>query len=287
MSQHQWSNGDGDAPGVSVCIWCRVQLSDQNKEAACPAKQPRSKPPSIFDDLGAVGQRAAEIMKEEGRLTALCRVLSLVGVLGLAAMLSACAGLTGNIAPPPPQPTPASINATIGQLAAISADPVMAWQAGDYAVRAACDDYLNQLAERQAGFGLASGAVGTSGLAAAGMAASRANPIAAALATSASTLVQTFLGQLQNAGALPYSVETTTLIQNALDAYEGAVRPPQSLAEAAGDAEGAWWLCSPAGYAELAAKSIGSAQVSAAAMPFTAAMLPTSPSRPHLLINGR
>lgn len=200
----------------------------------------------------------------------------------IAATLSACAGIT-----PPAQPTPASINATVQQLATISADPVTAWQAGDFAVRSACDTYLNALAQRQANFGLASGAVGTSGLAAAGFAATRANPVAAALATSASTLVQTFLGQFENAGALPYSPETTALIQNAMDTYEGAVRPPQSVAEAGGDAEGLWWLCSPAGYAELAAKAVGSAQVSAATVPETAFMQPTSAGRPRVFVNGR
>lgn len=202
--------------------------------------------------------------------------------IGLALGLSACAGTA-----PPPQPSPASIGNAIQQLAAIAADPAAIWQAGDYATRAACDSYLNRNAVRDADIGFADNLVGTSGLAAAGMTASMGNPAAAALTAGATGIARNFLGDFRQAGALPYGPETTVIVQKALDAYEAATRPPASKAEAMADIEGLWWLCSPAGYAELVAKSIGSAQVSAAAMPVSAAALRASPSRPRVLVNGR
>lgn len=205
----------------------------------------------------------------------------------LALALFGCAGL-GGVAPPA-QPTPASIESTVSGLAAISADPVTAWAAADYGVRAACDAYLDAEARRSANLGLAQTGVGTAGLAAAGFAAGAGNPVAAALASSSATLVATFLGEFQSAGALPYSAETSAIIDNAMSAYEAAAPAPTSVAQAALLAEGLWRLCSPVGYAELVAKSISTAEVTAASPPAstpTAAMLPRV-GKPRILVNGR
>ena len=63
---------------------------------------------------------------------------------------------------PPAQPSPASIVSTQTALAAITGDPVSAWEAGDYMVRAACHAYLNEMAAREANMSLAGGALGKS-----------------------------------------------------------------------------------------------------------------------------
>lgn len=206
-------------------------------------------------------------------------------LLPAALLLSGCGTLQVGI---PPQPSPSSIESTITALASISADPVTAWQAGNYSVRAACDAYLNQEAQRSAELNLAGTGIGVGGVAAAGMLASRGNLVASAMAGAVSGLASTFLSAYEASGALPYSSETTSLIQNAEDAYSGAVAPPQSLAEAANDTEGAWWICTPAGYAMLASKAIGTAQVSAGpSMTAAFAASPTSDGRPKIEVNGR
>lgn len=212
------------------------------------------------------------------------RVAAFLVVFGLAG----CAGVTGNIAPPP-QPTPASVDAVVTEMAVLPASPTLIWEAGDWAARSTCDAYLNDLAQRNSNFGLASSAAGTSSLAAAGLADARANPVAAGLASAAGLLAQQFIGDFRSAGALPYGAETTRLIQDAQDAYEAqiALHMPATAAQAMSDVEGLHWQCTPAGAADLVTRSIGSAQVSAAAMSPSTAMLPTSPSRPRISVNGR
>lgn len=214
-------------------------------------------------------------------------------VIGLSAVL-ALAGCAGQQIETPAQPTPVSINATITSLAAITADPVTSWQAGDYAVRAACHAYLNQAAARSANFGTASAAIGTAGAGAAGFLIS-SNPYGAAAAAAVATLAQTFLGEYQQSGGIPYTPQTSAAIEDALDAYETAVAasPPTSTAQAASYTDDEWYLCTPAGYAEIATKAIGSATISASAggmsspsAAFESRSVPVNYGRPKVYVNG-
>lgn len=208
-------------------------------------------------------------------------------ILGALA-LGGCMNMT-----PPAQPTPASIETNVQAIATISPDPATTWQVADYAVRTACDAYLDEMAQRSANLGLAQAGAGTAGIAAAGFAASAGSPVAAALASSAGSLVQTFLGEFQSSGALPYSAETSSIIDDAMSAYESAAAPPATTAGAMVLAEGLWRLCSPVGYAELVAKSISTASVTAGgAAPVTESLAlgaprPVPAGKPHILVNGR
>lgn len=207
-----------------------------------------------------------------------------VALFAATAML--LAGCAGTQITPPAQPTPSVLSSALGDLSAISADPVTVWQAGDYSVHMACDAYLNQVAMLSAKLSFGSTALGL-----AGAAGSIANPLVGV----GTTIAQGFLSAYQASGAagLPYSPETTALIQDAMAAYENAVAPPTSVPVAALDVEGLWWQCTPAGYAELATKAISTAQVSAssgaaptAAVP-RALMVAPSGVRPRITVNGR
>ena len=61
--KHDWSNGDKDG-GVVCCRACLIPKNPNVAEAECPAtiRNPRV---SVFADLPAIGQRAAEIHKQE------------------------------------------------------------------------------------------------------------------------------------------------------------------------------------------------------------------------------
>lgn len=204
---------------------------------------------------------------------------TLVAMSGLL-LLAGCAGGTMMA---PAQPTPASIEATQTQLSTITVDPVTAWMDGDYAVRAACHAYLNSMAQRNASLSLAGTAVGL-----VGAAGSIANPLAGV----GSSLAQGFLTAFQNSGAIPYTPETSTLIESALDAYEAGVAasPPTTVAQAASYSDDLWFQCSPGGYAQLVAKSIATANVTSASAPTAAAFAPRAagmviPGRPKVLVN--
>lgn len=199
--------------------------------------------------------------------------------------LTACSGMQPQ---EPAQPTPQSIQSTLTQLAGITADPVTAWKAGDYAVRAACHAYLNAAAQRSSGISLAGAAVGF-----AGAAGSMVNPLAGV----ASSLLQGFLSAYQQSGAIPWGPETATIIENALDAYEDGVAasPPATVEDAASDVDTLWFYCSPGGYSILVTKAISTAGISASASPslsptarFNSAAAATIivSGRPKVLVNG-
>lgn len=197
------------------------------------------------------------------------------------------AGCAGQQLQPPPQPTPASVNAAILSLDQIIAPPSQVWEAGDYAVRTACDAYLDQAAARSAQLSLASTGVGMGGAAATGiLAASGAFP-GAALAGGLATLAQSFIAAYQASGALPYTTETSTMIDNAMTAYEAAVPPPVDTAQAMLDVEGLWALCSPVGYSRLVSKAVATASVSAAMPTQRLGLLPARQGRPVITVNGR
>ncbi len=87
----------------------------------------------------------------------------------------------------------------------------------------------------------------------------------------------------QGSLAIPYTPETATIIQGALDAYEASA-DPSSVPQAASFIDDLWWLCSPGGYATLVSKSIATAQVSVARGD---SLFPgVSTGRPRILING-
>lgn len=200
--------------------------------------------------------------------------LALAGALAI----SGCAGVS-----PPAQPTPASIESTLAALQAITADPVTAWQAGDYAVRASCHAYLNASAQRNANLSLGVGALGLGGAAAAGM----GSPAAA----GAVALASSFLTLFQQSGAIPYTEGTSTLIENALNAYEAGVTnaPPATVEQAASYVDDLWFLCSPGGYAELMQKAAMGASVSSggsAPVAHARMSLPVTQSRPVIQVNG-
>jgi hypothetical protein len=209
------------------------------------------------------------------------RAFACVALLALAG----CAGVT-----PPSQPSPATIESTLTALASITADPVTAYQAGNYEVRAACHAYLNAAASRSANISLASGGLGLAGTAAAGFLVAGANPGGAAAAGVLAALGQNFLGLFQQAGAIPYGAGTSTIIENALDAYEAGVAasPPTSVAMAASFTDDEWYLCSPGGYAELMEKAAMTAGVStsAAGPAMSRALSVPMPPRPVIRING-
>jgi hypothetical protein len=159
----------------------------------------------------------------------------------------ACAGYPQ----PPAQPTPASIQDAYVQLSVITADPVTAWLTGDYAVRTACYAYLNGMAQRSADLSLESGALGMGGGAAA---IASGHPYVAA----ATALGESFLTLFQQSGAIPYTTETSMLIEGGLDAVETgvALQPPKSAAQALLDVQKLWWQCSAGGYRQLVSQSI-------------------------------
>jgi hypothetical protein len=199
------------------------------------------------------------------------------GALALALAGGGCAGVT-----PPSQPTPDSIESTLTALQAITVDPLTAWQAGDYAVRAACHAFLNASAERNASLGLGIGALGLGGAAAA-----TTNPAAA----GAIALAGSFLTMFQQAGPIPYTAGTSSIIEKAIDTYEAGVNaaPPTSIAQAASYVDDVWFLCSPGGYAELMQKAAMGAAVSNGRAPTSAAMMPRAVAprmRPAIKVNG-
>jgi hypothetical protein len=196
--------------------------------------------------------------------------------IGLAAFLASCTAAV----PPPLQPDPTSVQVAENALGGLPGTPMEIWEAGDYAVRSACHSYLNAAAARSNELTSASALVGG-----AGAGASIANPMAGV----ASSLAQTFLTAFQSAGAIPYSVSTTTIIENALDAYETGIdqSPPLTPAQAMLDVESLWWHCSPGGYAQLAQKGISTAVITTA-QPFAlAASGAPRLGRVHILVNGR
>lgn len=205
-------------------------------------------------------------------------------------VLNGCSGIT-----PPAQPTPESVMATENAIAAIPGDPVTVLTSGIYSVHVACDAYLNAAAARNANISLASTGIGTSGVAAAGFLAAGGNPTGAAAAAGIASLAQTLLSQYQTSGALPYASGTTTLIQNSLAAYEGALMTPETTVEAMLDIEGDWWQCSPGGYAQNMEKAATTASVTAIAAPTSipnfALLEPRSPSvfrrPPTVKVNGQ
>ena len=226
--------------------------------------------------------------------------MKVVGSGAFVVLLAGCAAVPSG----PAQPTPSSVQATVADVAAISTDPVTAWQAGDYAVRAACDAYLNQAAARAAGITTASAGLGLGGTTAAGFLAAAGNPAGAAAAASMAAVGQSFLSLFQSPGAMPYTPETSAIIGEAMSAYEDAVPPPTTLAQAMIDVEGFWDLCSPAGYQQLITKAIGSAAVTASPGPnaaaqsqalfqgappvaFREAPVTATASPPRVLVNGR
>lgn len=179
----------------------------------------------------------------------------------IALFLSSCSGsLT---ATPPAQPTPEAIQALNIRLLAISSDPIMTWQIGNYSVRSACHAYLNAMAARSANINLASGSLGLAGPAAAGFLVAGSNPMGAAAAGAIAALGQTFLNLFNSSGSIPYTAETSGIIQAALDAYEGGVNlsPPSSIPQAISYIDDLWWQCSAGGYAILVSKAISTANI--------------------------
>lgn len=197
------------------------------------------------------------------------RLRNLTAVLTALGLASCASQLT-----PPSQPSPASIASTQTALAAITGDPVSAWEAGDYAVRAACHAYLNEMASREANISLAGGALGIAGPAASGFLLTGGNPVGAVAASAFAALGQSLLAQYNSSGAIPYTTATAGIIENAIDAYEAAIDalPPATIAEAASYVDDEWFTCSPGGYAMLVTKAIGTAQVTAAPATPPAAM---------------
>lgn len=205
--------------------------------------------------------------------------------------LSGCstAGLS-----PPAQPSAASVAAAESALAAVPGDPATVLASGVWAVHVACDAYLNAAASRDAGLSLAGAGLGTAGVAAAGFLATGGNPIGAAAATGLTSLAQTFLGEYRSSGALPYTSGTTTLVQNSMAAYEGALPSPASTAEAMLEVEGDWWQCSPGGYAQNVEKAAETVTVTAGApgsvsfaLARPAAAAPALRPPPIVRVNGR
>ncbi len=119
------------------------------------------------------------------------------------------------------------------------------------------------MAARSANINLASGGLGLAGPAAAGFLVAGGNPMGAAAAGAISALGQTFLNLFNSSGSIPYTAETSSIIQLALDAYENGVNiaPPQSVPQAISYVDDLWWQCSPGGYAMLVSKAIGTANV--------------------------
>ena len=207
---------------------------------------------------------------------------SRVAAVILATALVGCASV-----PPPALPTPKLIQASVVDLGTISADPVTTWQAGKYAVRAACYAYLNASATRSADLSLANTGIGMGGAAATGFLVSGGDPAGGAAAGGIAALAQSFLSAFQASGALPYSGATTTLVVGAMDAWDGYVEAhlPASVPEAAGDVLELWWQCSPGGYAQLILKSSVTAQITTApASAVPAAVVVPAPSPPEPLL---
>jgi hypothetical protein len=188
-------------------------------------------------------------------------VKSLRGLSGSLLLLAGCA--SNMTATPPPQPTPESIQSVNVRLSAITTDAITTWQVGSYLVRSACHSYLNAMAARSADINLASSGLGLAGPAAAGFLISGGNPAAAAAAGALSALSQTFLNLFNSSGSIPYTTETASIIEQALNAYENGVNmgPPESVAQAISYVDDLWWQCSAGGYAMLVSKAISSASV--------------------------
>jgi hypothetical protein len=180
---------------------------------------------------------------------------------------------------PPTQPTPTSIQAVNVELAALTSDPVTTWQVGDYAVRMACHAWLDAAAvqnARSAQVGIGIGALG------AGL--SMINPLAGV----AASLGQTLLTGLQAAGPTP-SAGAAALVVNALNAYESAAGTPSSVPAALSWVDDEWYLCSPAGVAQLEMTAATTAQVSTAQTSAFASSrtIASQSARPVVTVNGR
>lgn len=210
-----------------------------------------------------------------------------IPILATALALAACA----NTLTPPTQPSPGSIQTVNEQIATLTTDSATTWAVGDYAVRVACHAYLNAAAARAANISLASGGLGLAGAGVAGMIAS-SNPAGAVISAGAAALGQSFLNLYGASGGIPYTNETSTIIDDALDAYEASVNtmPPTTVAQALSYVDDEWFLCSPGGYAELATKAIGTATVSGSGGASSSASFATRAvpaGRPKVFVNGR
>jgi hypothetical protein len=212
-----------------------------------------------------------------------------VGLICVAlVLLDGCS--TTQIAPPA-QPTPTSINGAIADLAAIEKyNPVRVWKTGVWAVRAACYDFLNAEAIRSSQIGLASTGIGLGGVAAGSFLIAHGSPLGAAAATALSSLTQSFLSNYQQAGAIPYTSNTTTIIVKALNAEEAQVNAdlPTTVEDAMSYVSDLWWWCSPGGYQWLVNESIATATISAGPPLSSAFASPPGPrERPQVRVNGR
>ena len=118
------------------------------------------------------------------------------------------------------------------------------------------------------------------------------NPAGAVISAGAAALGQSFLNLYGASGGIPYTNETSTIIDDALDAYEASVNtmPPTTVAQALSYVDDEWFLCSPGGYAELATKAIGTATVSGSGGASSSASFATRAvpaGRPKVFVNGR
>jgi hypothetical protein len=61
--------GDKDQKGSAstevFCLDCSVACTTMNERQDCPKTTPRARSPSVFADLGAIGDRAREIREKE------------------------------------------------------------------------------------------------------------------------------------------------------------------------------------------------------------------------------
>lgn len=66
--EHDWSRGDRDGSGSGImCLVCGTAQTSENRDGLCSGHRVRAIPPSIFNDLGSIGDTMGEIQAREGR----------------------------------------------------------------------------------------------------------------------------------------------------------------------------------------------------------------------------
>lgn len=65
--EHNWSRGDRDSPSPICCLTCGATQTAENRDGLCRGRHTRAIPPSIFGDLGSIGDGLREIQTREGR----------------------------------------------------------------------------------------------------------------------------------------------------------------------------------------------------------------------------
>lgn len=207
-----------------------------------------------------------------------------VPLIMMSALLASCAVAVQE----PAQPTNTSATTALSQIVNVTMPDGSAptgaqvWAADSWAIKMACDAYLDGGAKR---FNQLTTAEGLTSFAGVGAMALGANPLAGGAAALATGLLNT----LQTSG-VQYSPEDTLLIRQtmAADAQSVAASPPQDVPSALNDAEDYWYRCSVAGVAETEAvtktTTVVSPNITVASPSFRALVLPAPP--PGVLVNG-